>query len=118
MEGRKVGSLGADGQNAEFGAVINAHMENESSDICRVEMVNRHFMGFGPACIFADVAISCLCDIRVFKGGRSVNAKSIMELLALCACPGDYLTIEAEGPGSDEAIKKLSALITNSYGIR
>jgi phosphotransferase system HPr (HPr) family protein len=113
-----VDSINADRQKAGINPAFSQGVGIDNGDYCRVEVLNRHFMGFGPACIFADVAISSPCKVRLYKAGRSVNAKSIMELLALCASPGDYLEIEAEGTGAEEAVRKLAELMTNSYGIR
>ena len=50
------------------------------------------------------------------KGGRRVNAKSIMGVMMLAAGMGSVITLETEGDKADEAFQALEALINDRFG--
>ena len=50
-------------------------------------------------------------SIRVAANGRSANAKSILEVLALGATGGTELVISASGPDAAEAVERLAELV-------
>ena len=50
-------------------------------------------------------------DVRVEANGRSANAKSILEVLALGATGGTELVISASGPDAAEIVERLSELV-------
>lgn len=53
--------------------------------------------------------------IRVARGGREVDGKSIMGLLLLAASRGSSITITADGPDEQEAIAALCALVDRGF---
>ena len=54
----------------------------------------------------------------VFIGGdqEEVNAKSILGLLTLAASKGTPLTVRAEGPDEEEAVRALVELFHDKFG--
>lgn len=56
------------------------------------------------------------CDIWITKGGRRVNAKSIMGVMMLAAGLGSHITLETEGEQAQEALDALTALINDKFG--
>lgn len=70
----------------------------------------RHRLGLHarPAADFVRLANTFACDIRVKKGRRAVNGKSIMGILTLAAAAGSRLVVEAEGMDAEEAARVLS----------
>ena len=60
---------------------------------------------------FVHAASGFTCRIRVGRGSREVDGKSIMGLLLLAASQGTGVTITADGPDEDAAIAVLCALI-------
>ncbi|NCF61619.1 MAG: HPr family phosphocarrier protein [Gammaproteobacteria bacterium] len=64
--------------------------------------------------------VNCASDfestIRVIRGARSVNCKSIMGVLTLAAAKGTDLVIEADGSDEQEAIIAVIALFDNRFG--
>jgi len=56
------------------------------------------------------------CDVFLTKDGQSINAKSIMGVIMLAAEQGSELILEANGEGSEEAIRELVALIESGFG--
>lgn len=66
-----------------------------------------------PAAAFVQLANRYKSDIKVRKGRRQVDGKSIMGVLSLGAASGSYITIEAEGEDAEEAIERLSKLLNS-----
>ena len=54
--------------------------------------------------------------IRVSRGDRAVDGKSLMGVLLLAASRGTTLTIEADGPEADGAVEALVALVSTGFG--
>jgi phosphocarrier protein len=55
-------------------------------------------------------------DIEVVKDGNAVNGRSIMGLMMLAASLGSEVTITAEGPDADEAMRALLGLVEARFG--
>jgi phosphocarrier protein len=53
--------------------------------------------------------------IRVARGTREMDGKSIMGLLLLSASQGTAIRISAEGPDENEAMRALCALIARGF---
>jgi phosphocarrier protein len=68
-----------------------------------------------PARQFAEMASSFPCDIRVRKGDKCVNGKSILGMLTLGAKHRDVLIIETEGTLADEALEKLGRIVNQVF---
>jgi len=55
-------------------------------------------------------------DIHLGRGGRRVNAKSIMGVMMLAAGPGSDVEIEAEGADEEHAVAALRGLVEAKFG--
>lgn len=64
---------------------------------------------------FVRVASSFRCQIRVTRGGRTTDGKSILGLLLLAAARGSVLLISADGPDEREALEALGALTARGF---
>jgi len=56
------------------------------------------------------------CEIWLSKGGRRVNAKSIMGVMMLAAGLGSVVEIETNGEREEEARDAVLALIQDKFG--
>jgi len=56
------------------------------------------------------------CEIWIARGGRRVNAKSIMGVMMLAAGIGSTVEIETIGEREQEAMEALLALIADRFG--
>ena len=65
---------------------------------------------------FVQTASRFQAAIRVTRGDRTVDGKSIMGILLLAAARGTILTIAAEGPDAAAAMNELCALIAARFG--
>ena len=63
-----------------------------------------------PASQFVSEASKYLSDIKIEKNNKTVNGKSIMNVLSLCVNNGDQITIIADGEDEDIAIQGVLAL--------
>ncbi len=78
---------------------------------CAVTILNPLGLHARAAARFVHAASGFACRIRVGRGGREVDGKSIMGLLLLAASRGSEITISADGPDEEAAVAALSALI-------
>ena len=56
------------------------------------------------------------CEVWIAKGGRRVNAKSIMGVMMLAAGLGSQVVLETNGPDEQAAMDALLALIADKFG--
>jgi phosphocarrier protein len=64
---------------------------------------------------FVAVASAFRSQIRVTRGGRTTDGKSILGLLLLAAARGAVLVITADGPDEAEAAEALRALTARGF---
>jgi phosphotransferase system HPr (HPr) family protein len=69
-----------------------------------------------PAKIFAQAAASFSADITVAKGGKEVNAKSVLSVLTLDCHQGDEILIRTTGDGAETALAQLVELVKSGIG--
>ncbi len=67
-----------------------------------------------PAAVFVQVANRFKSTVRVRKGRRQVDGKSIMGLLTLAAEKGSPIEIITEGPDAQEAMHALEQLLSHA----
>lgn len=56
------------------------------------------------------------CEVHLTRGGRRVNAKSIMGVMMLAAGIGSEIQIETEGEDEQRAMDAIRALIDDKFG--
>ena len=78
---------------------------------CTVTILNPLGLHARAAARFVHAASGFGCRIKVGRGGREVDGKSIMGLLVLAAAKGTGITITADGPDEGAAIAALCALV-------
>lgn len=65
---------------------------------------------------FVTLAAQFESDIRLARGAREVNGKSIMGVMMLAATQGTALHIIAAGADEDSALKRLEQLVGERFG--
>ena len=65
---------------------------------------------------FVHAATAFRSHVRVSRGNRTTDGKSIMGILLLAAARGTALTIATDGPDEREALDALCTLIQNGLG--
>lgn len=82
---------------------------------CRVAVVNPLGLHARAAARFVRLAGRFRSGIRVARGERRVDGKSILGLLLLAAARGTVLEIDAEGDDAEEAIAALCGLVERGF---
>ncbi|MCL6631345.1 MAG: HPr family phosphocarrier protein [Alicyclobacillus herbarius] len=65
-----------------------------------------------PAALFVQEANRFTSETFVEKDGKSVNAKSIMGIMSLAIAHGQEITIRADGPDAEEALRHLVEMVS------
>jgi phosphocarrier protein len=79
-------------------------------------IVNALGMHARAAAKFVQTAGGFAARVRVSRGGREVDGKSILGLLLLAAARGSTIVISAEGPDEALAVTALCRLVAESFG--
>ena len=82
---------------------------------CTLSILNALGMHARAAAKFVHTAGRFSAQIRVARGEREVDGKSIMGLLLLAAAQGSAIRITADGPDEAEAIAALCALVERGF---
>ena len=80
------------------------------------KIVNPQGMHMRPAQVFVAEMAKYNSDVTIVFGGKNVNAKSIMHLMAACIKQGSELEIRCEGEQEAEALKAAVALVESGLG--
>jgi phosphotransferase system HPr (HPr) family protein len=81
-----------------------------------VTLTNPSGLHARPAATFAAAAAEHTCDVRIAKGDREVNAKSVLSVLTLDCHQGDELVITTDGDDADAALVHLVTLVEEGIG--
>jgi phosphocarrier protein HPr len=77
-----------------------------------VKIASRTGLHARPAALFVKAAADQGVPVKIrVAGGTAVPAASMLAVLSLGAEQGTEVTLEAEGPGSDDALDALAALL-------
>lgn len=80
-----------------------------------VEIPNKEGLNAPASAKLAQVASRYPCEVSAARGGRKVNAKSLMGVMMLAAGQGSRVVIETEGPDENEALEAIVALIARHF---
>ena len=77
-----------------------------------IDLIIKHEVGLHarPAAIFVQTASAYSSDIEITHQEKTVNAKSILAVLTLGVHKDAEVTLKAEGPDAEEALKALEEL--------
>jgi len=79
----------------------------------KVLLANPNGLHMRPSAAFVELAGRFESTVLVSLDGKTVNGKSLWDLLLLAATPGSELTLEADGPDAPQALDALSALLSS-----
>jgi len=82
---------------------------------CELTILNALGLHARAAAKFVHTAGRFDAHIRVTRGDREVDGKSIMGLLLLAAAQGSAIRISADGPDEGDAISALCALVERRF---
>ena len=73
-------------------------------------------MHMRPAGMFANAMMKFDSDVNLVAGGKTVNAKSIMNLIAACIKCGTEVEVQCSGPDEEAALLEAVRLIETGMG--
>ena len=79
------------------------------------EIINKLGLHARASAKLTQVAAQFQAGVWVSRGGRRVNAKSIMGVMMLAAAKGSRVVIETEGPDEAEAMAAVTGLIAARF---
>jgi phosphocarrier protein HPr len=77
-----------------------------------VEMASEHGLHARPATIFTQAVAKSGVPVQIAKGGKSVNAASILGVISLGIEQGDTVTLVSDAPGCDTVLDELVTLLS------
>lgn len=80
-----------------------------------VTIASRSGLHARPATAFVRAAAEQSVPVTIAREGRTVDARSLLSVLALGAGHGDSVTLAAEGEGADDALDALAALLGRDH---
>ena len=87
-------------------------------DALELQLVVRNRLGLHarPAANIVKTASQYQAEIRVRKGDRSANARSINQVATLGVRQGDQIVLTATGPDAAEALRAFKTLADQNFG--
>ena len=82
----------------------------------KVTVINPQGMHMRPAQVFVAEMAKYNSDVTIVFGGKTVNAKSIMHLMAACIKQGSEIEIRCSGDREEECLKAAVALVEAGLG--
>ena len=78
-----------------------------------VKVKNQVGLHARPAALFVQEAMKHPCKITIESNGKTADAKSILQVLALGVKCGQEISIVTEGENENTALQKLISLVEN-----
>lgn len=82
---------------------------------CSVKVLNRAGIHARPASVLVQTAQKYECSVWIIKDDVKINAKSILNILTLGAVYDTELTVSADGPDEEEAVREIAGLFANRF---
>ena len=82
----------------------------------KTKVVNPQGMHMRPAQLFVNTMAKYKSDVTIVFNGKSINAKSIMHLMAACIKQGSEIEIQCSGEQEAEALKAAVELVESGLG--
>ena len=79
-------------------------------------VVNPQGMHMRPAQLFVNTMAKYKSDVTIIFGDKTINAKSIMHLMAACIKQGSEIEIQCSGEREEEALKAAVELVESGLG--
>jgi len=76
---------------------------------------NKHGLHARPAAHLVKIAGKFSSDVKLFKDGLEINAKSIMGVMMLAAEPGSEVLIQINGEDETDALAAIQELFNKKF---
>lgn len=82
----------------------------------KTKVINPQGMHMRPAQVFVNEMSKFKSDVIILCNGKTINAKSIMNLMAACIKQGCEIEIQCSGEQENEALAKAVELVDSGLG--
>ena len=82
----------------------------------KTTVINPQGMHMRPAQVFVSEMGKFKSDVTILFNDKSINAKSIMHLMASCIKQGSEIEIQCSGEQENEALQKAVELVESGLG--
>ena len=82
----------------------------------KVTLTNPQGMHMRPAQLFVNTINAYPCDVTILHNGGTVNARSIMNLMAACIKQGTDIEIRCDGAQEAECLQAAVELVDSGLG--
>ena len=82
----------------------------------KLTIVNAQGFHMRPASQFATAMGKYACNVTLAVNGNTINAKSLMNIIAACIKCGHEVEIICDGPDEADALKEASDMIESGFG--
>ena len=82
----------------------------------KTKVVNPQGMHMRPAQLFVNTMAKYKSDVTIIFGDKTINAKSIMHLMAACIKQGSEIEIQCCGEQEADALKAAVELVESGLG--
>ncbi|MEH6443910.1 MAG: HPr family phosphocarrier protein [Oceanospirillaceae bacterium] len=80
-----------------------------------IEIINKLGLHARAASKLVAITSKYSCDVKITKGEKIVDGKSIMSVMMLAASKGTQLQIATQGEDQDQALEAIVYLINNRF---
>jgi phosphocarrier protein HPr len=80
-----------------------------------LQINNKHGLHARPAAHLVKIAGKFSSQVKIFKDGLEVNAKSIMGVMMLAAEPGSEVLLHVDGEDEKEALLEIKELFDKKF---
>jgi phosphocarrier protein len=80
-----------------------------------IRIASAHGLHARPASIFTQAAAAAGIPVQLVKGGKSVNAASILGVISLGIDHDDEVTVSAEGDNAAQVVDELVVLLSTDF---
>lgn len=82
----------------------------------KVKIINPSGIHARPAGELAKAAKGCASDVLILVGEKAVNAKSVLNLMAAAIKCGTEVTVQCNGDGEEEDLRRMVEAIESGLG--
>ena len=81
-----------------------------------VKVTNSQGFHMRPANVFVTEMTKYASSVNIIFNGKTINGKSIMNIMAACIKCGSTITVECDGADENEMLAEATELIESGFG--
>ena len=90
-------------------------MSDEKNSI-KVQVENEYGLHARPAAMIVRALTGLECEVILYARSEEANCRNILDIMSLAITCGEELSIQAQGPDSENALSSIQALFESRFG--